>query len=235
MPAPDQEHRIREGETIAQVAAAHGIDDWEDLWEKNRERLAAEDLGNPDLLPAGTRIFVPDDRDHERGRELLQKQGVPLDAYLGGASWLDPRGVVSVTLRDQHGELLPDGTKVVIRDEELEISHTEVVQNGRIERRLPRKSWTLEIGAPGTFDEDHGWFAEHASGGDIMRETLRGIGADDPTRPIFRRPPPATSASAASTGGAPSRSSPRPGKQRAIRPARTAPNIYDAPQDPTWV
>lgn len=171
---------LAEGETFEELARRHGIDDWVDLWDYNRARLEAAGLPDPNRLPAGTRIFLPDDRDHELGRRLLAARGVPVEEYLGGTSWLDPRGVVSITILDDDGVPFPDGTEVVIEDPDLGTRTVERVVAGALNVRLPRKPWTLRVIQSSDFERSHGWFRDAYRPGDSAATHLAG---DPRTRP----------------------------------------------------
>jgi LysM repeat protein len=61
------EYEVQSGDTLAEIAAAHGLDEvdgWRDIFDAN------EDLENPDLIVAGQVLDIPaEDADFER-REL---------------------------------------------------------------------------------------------------------------------------------------------------------------------
>jgi hypothetical protein len=57
----DAQVTVREGETLSGIAAQHGIDDWQQLWEANdgREEPDGHRLTEPDLIYPGWTLTVP--------------------------------------------------------------------------------------------------------------------------------------------------------------------------------
>ncbi len=178
-------YEVKEGDTFDSIAERFKIDAWEDLWEHNRDALKGR-IDSPDLLKPTDKegrpivLNVPDDRDHELGRSLLEKKRVRPDAYLGGTSWLDPRGLVSNTLVGDDGKPLEDGTEVTIRDPVLGKTYVEKVEGGRIARRLPRKEWEVKVKAFPGFEERYGWFRKAAGKGDIAAKAMEALAASGP-------------------------------------------------------
>ncbi len=171
--AGDLRYTVQTGDTFQSVAAAHGIDHWEDLWEHNKQACP-----EPELEPLGKDgqpvvLSIPRyDPDAAKAR-LASRFGDEKEAgqVLGGTSWLDPRGLVSALLVDDDGAPL-DGVEVVIEDPVLGTEEVVKTVQGRVEKRLPRKDFTMQARIFPGWDDSFGFFKRMAKPGDLGEEQL---------------------------------------------------------------
>ena len=59
---------VQPGDTLSEIAAEHGVDDWQRLWPANqgREQPGGDRLTDPDLIEPGWSILIPADAREAR-------------------------------------------------------------------------------------------------------------------------------------------------------------------------
>lgn len=178
----EHEYAVDEGDTFASIAERFGIDDWEDLWRHppNQAALEAAGIASPDLLAKPVVLRIPDDPGLEACKAALKAHGVPLEKYLGGTSWLDPRALLSCTLLGSDGTPVADGTRVFV--DGGDVHAVLLVEGGRVSRRLPRMAYTLRVELFPGFADACGWFPGLAPPGDAMASAV------EPATPTRERP-----------------------------------------------
>jgi hypothetical protein len=146
---------VAKGDTLGQIAHKYGLGSWRELYTENQRAIGR----NPDSIPVGLKLRIPEFRKSHGERLLRQKGANPAD-YMGGLSYAYPWVLFSFRLADENGHplRLVEPREYVLRaDSAKEPFATGTVSGeGPFEVFVPHVSGAvLEI--PGMdLGEDHG-------------------------------------------------------------------------------
>jgi hypothetical protein len=153
--ASDPLYTVAKGDTLGHIAHKYGLGSWRELYLENQRAIGS----NPDSIPVGLKLRIPEFRKSHGERLLRQKGANPAD-YMGGLSYAYPWVLFSFRLADENGHplRLVEPREYVLRaDSAKEPFATGTVSGeGPFEVFVPHVSGAvLEI--PGMdLGEDHG-------------------------------------------------------------------------------
>lgn len=95
---PELTYTVVAGDTLGRIARKYGLGSWRELYQANRSAIGR----NPDSIPTGLRLKVPDYRKSQGERLLRQRGANPVD-YMGGLRYAYPWVLFSFRLAGENG------------------------------------------------------------------------------------------------------------------------------------
>src|SRR5215475_13218890 len=68
-----EEHYVKQGEYLAQIARAHGFADYRTIWDAPENQELKAKRKNPNVLYPGDKVFIPDRETREETRPTRKK------------------------------------------------------------------------------------------------------------------------------------------------------------------